>query len=101
MKVESMGKTLQVSELKELGHSNANVFRQTVLSALKKNTQTSIEVDLSETMFVDSSGLGALLELRQTCDGRYGAIRLRNPTPPVQQILEFTRMQNVFEIVNE
>jgi anti-sigma B factor antagonist len=100
MKVESTGETLQVSGLKELGESNASIFRQQVLSALKQN-QTKIDVDLSEMTFVDSRGLGALLEINQKFGGAHGAIRLKNPTPPVQQILEFTRMNSVFEIVKE
>lgn len=100
MKVETTGETLQVSGLKELGESNASIFRHQVLAALKKH-QTHIDVDLSEMTFVDSRGLGALLELKQTFDQQSGAIRLRNPSPPVQQILEFTRMNSVFEIVNE
>jgi anti-anti-sigma factor len=99
MKVETTGETLQVSGLKELGENNASIFRQQVLSALKKN-QTSIEVDLSEMHFVDSRGLAALLELKQSFVDEH-AVRLRNPSPPVQQILEFTRMSNVFDIVNE
>ncbi|MGZ4963238.1 MAG: STAS domain-containing protein [Limisphaerales bacterium] len=100
MKVETTGETLQVSGLKELGENNASIFRQEVLSALKKH-QKHIDVDLSEMTFVDSRGLGALLELKQTFDAQAGAIRLCNPTPPVQQILEFTRMNSVFEIVKE
>jgi anti-sigma B factor antagonist len=100
MKVETTGETLQVSGLKELGEGNATIFRQQVLSALKKH-QRKIDVDLSEMTFVDSRGLGALLELKQTFDEQSGAIRLRNPSPPVLQILEFTRMNSVFEIVNE
>jgi anti-sigma B factor antagonist len=100
MKVDSTGETLQVSGLKELGEKNAGLFRQEVLSALKKH-QKNIEVDLSEMTFVDSRGLGALLEINEKIAARPGAIRLRNPSPPVQQILEFTRMHNVFEIVNE
>ncbi len=100
MKVEMTGETLQVSGLKELGENNASIFRQEVLSALKKH-QKHIDVDLSEMTFVDSRGLGALLELKQTFDEQSGAIRLRNPSPAVQQILEFTRMNSVFEIVKE
>ena len=100
MKVEMTGETLQVSGLKELGENNATIFRQQVLSAFKKH-QKKIEVDLSEMTFVDSRGLAALLELQQSFEDQRGAIRLRNPSPPVQQILEFTRMNNVFEIVNE
>jgi anti-sigma B factor antagonist len=100
MKEETTGETLQVSGLKELGANNAGTFRQQMLSALKKH-QKWIDVDLSEMSFVDSRGLAALLELKKSFDEERGAIRLRNPSPPVQQILEFTRMNNVFEIVNE
>ena len=99
MKVQTTGETLQVSGLKELGENNAGIFRQQVLSALKLN-QTKIEVDLSEMSFVDSRGLAALLELKQSFDDEH-AVCLRNPSPPVQQILEFTRMSNVFDIINE
>jgi anti-anti-sigma factor len=100
MKVEMTGETLQVSGLKELGENNATIFRQQVLAACKKHHK-NVEVDLSEMTFVDSRGLAALLELNQSFDNQRGTIRLRNPSPPVQQILEFTRMNNVFEIVNE
>lgn len=99
MKVETTGETLQVSGLKELGENNVSIFRQQVLSALKQN-QTKVEVDLSELSFVDSRGLATLLELKQSFADEH-AVRLRNPSPPVQQILEFTRMSNVFDIVNE
>jgi anti-anti-sigma factor len=99
MKVETTGETLQVSGLKELGENNVGIFRQQVLSALKKH-QTKIEVDLSELRFVDSRGLATLLELKKSFTDDH-AVRLRNPSPPVQQILEFTRMNNVFDIVNE
>ena len=91
---------MQVSGLKELGEKNASIFRQLLLSAFKKH-QKGIDVDLSEMTFVDSRGLAALLELHQSCDDHGSAMRLRNPSPPVQQILEFTRMNNVFQIVNE
>jgi anti-sigma B factor antagonist len=99
MKVETTGETLQVSGLKELGENNASIFRQQVLAAIKKN-QTKIEVDLSELSFVDSRGLATLLELKKSFDDE-GAFCLRNPSPPVQQILELTRMSNVFDIVIE
>jgi anti-anti-sigma factor len=99
MKVQTTGETLQVSGLKELGENNAGIFRQQVLSALKQN-QTKLEVDLSELSFVDSRGLATLLELKKSFVDEH-AVSLRNPSPPVQQILEFTRMSNVFLIVNE
>jgi anti-sigma B factor antagonist len=58
-----------------------------------------IESDLSQTMFLDSCGLGALISLHKTTCSRNGLVRLINPTPPVQQILELTRMHRIFELV--
>lgn len=99
MKVEMQGETLNVSGIKELGAANSQLFRDEVKGALGEK-QKNIEIDLSETMFVDSCGLGALISLHKTTCNRNGTVRLLNPTPPVQQILELTRMHRIFEIVN-
>jgi anti-sigma B factor antagonist len=99
MKVETQGETLNVSGIKELGAANSQTFRDEVRGALGER-QKNIEIDLSETMFVDSCGLGALISLHKTTCNRNGTVRLLNPTPPVQQILELTRMHRIFEIVN-
>ncbi|MGZ8898980.1 MAG: STAS domain-containing protein [Limisphaerales bacterium] len=99
MKVESQGETLNVSGIKELGAANSQLFKDEVKGAFGE-LQKNIEIDLSETMFVDSCGLGALISLHKTTCNRNGIVRLMNPTPPVQQILELTRMHRIFEIVN-
>jgi anti-sigma B factor antagonist len=99
MKVEAQGETLNVSGIKELGAANSQLFRDQVKTALG-DIHKNIEIDLSETMFVDSCGLGALISLHKTTCNRNGTVRLLNPTPPVQQILELTRMHRIFEIVN-
>lgn len=98
MKVQTQGETVSITDLQELGSANANLFREQARAAMN-DTYRCIDVDLSETTFVDSCGLGALLSLQKTCVNRNGAVRLLNPTPPVQQILELTRMHRVFEIV--
>ena len=99
MKVEANGETLNVSEIKELGAANSQTFRDIVKGAMDE-AHRNIQIDLSETMFVDSCGLGALISLHKTTCNRNGTVRLMNPTPPVQQILELTRMHRIFEIVN-
>ncbi len=98
MKVHLNGETLNVTGLKELGASNSNLFRDQV-RAMLTDAHRYIEVDLSQTNFVDSCGLGALISLHKTTCSRNGQVRLLNPTPPVQQILELTRMHRIFEIV--
>ena len=98
MKLKALGQTLNVSGIKELGAANSQLFRDEVKAAL--TGEKNIDIDLSETTFVDSCGLGALISLHKTTCNRNGTVRLLNPTPPVQQILELTRMHRIFEIVN-
>lgn len=98
MKVQINGDTLNVTGIKELGASTSNSFRDQVRAALN-GAQKFIEIDLSQTSFLDSCGLGALISLHKTVCARNGMVRLLNPTPPVQQILELTRMHRIFDIV--
>ena len=92
------GSTLQVSSLKELNATNAAGFRDDIRAALAPPV-TTLDVDLSATTFLDSSGLGALIALHKTMVQRGGSVRLLNPTPTVLQILELTRLHRILEIV--
>jgi anti-sigma B factor antagonist len=100
IKVQIVGDTLNVGGVKELSAANANAFRDQVRGSLADRLK-NIDIDLSQTMFLDSCGLGALISLHKTACTRSGAVRLLNPTPPVQQILELTRLHRVFEIVKK
>jgi anti-sigma B factor antagonist len=99
MKVHARGETLAISGLKELAAANSQSFRDQVRAALSDG-QKNIEIDLSQTMFIDSCGLGALISLHKAACARQGQVRLLYPTPPVLQMLELTRMRRIFEIVN-
>ena len=98
MKLEIRGETLCISEIKELGTANFDDFRNQARATMTP-AQKDIDVDLSQTLFIDSCGLGALISLHKTACGRNGTVRLLHPTPPIQQILELTRMHRIFEIV--
>jgi anti-sigma B factor antagonist len=98
MKILTEGDTLRISEIQELAAANSNNFRDQARSAMTDG-QKNIEIDLSRTTFVDSCGLGALVALHKTACSRKGTVRLLNPVPSVQQILELTRMHRIFEIV--
>jgi anti-sigma B factor antagonist len=100
MKIQSDGDTLRTSGITELSAANANSFRDEARRAFGQS-QKNIEVDLSQAGAVDSCGLGALVALHKTAAARGGVLRLLNPTPPVQQILELTRMHRIFEIVKQ
>ena len=98
MKIQQQGTTLLVGGLTELNAANAPGFRDAVRSALTPQT-THLDVDLSETKFLDSSGLGALIALHKSVVANKGVLRILHPTPTAQQILELTRLHRVFEIV--
>ena len=99
MKIENLGQCLSISEIPELTAVNSAHFRDEV-SAVLPNSPSIIEIDLSQTRFVDSSGLGALFALYRATAQRNGVIlRLLNPRPEIQQLLELTQMQQLFEIV--
>jgi anti-sigma B factor antagonist len=98
MKIENVGDALRITAVNQLGAANANAFRDWVRENLA-DTQKNLELDLSETAFIDSCGLGALVALHKTACSRGGKLRLLNPQSPVQQILELTRMDHIFEIV--
>jgi len=100
MKLQNNGDTLRASAIAELHAANANALRDEMRRAFGQ-TQRNIEIDLSQTSAVDSCGLGALVALHKTAAARGGVLRLINPTPPVQQILELTRMHRIFEIIKE
>lgn len=87
--------------IRELNAANAQAFRTALARALSQDLQ-AIEIDLSQTQSVDGVGLGALVALYETAKEhrkREGfAIRLTNPTPTVQQMIELARLHHLFEI---
>lgn len=99
MKIENQGTCLSISDIHELTAVNSASFRDEVRAVLS-SAPPLIEIDLSQTRFVDSSGLGALFALyRATAQNNGVVLRLLNPRPEIRQLLELTQMQQLFEIV--
>ena len=98
MKVHVDKDTVVVTGVTELVAANSFAFRDQVRATMS-DSQRHIEIDLSGIHFIDSSGLGALIGLHKTTRGRNGLVRLLNPTPQVEQILQLTRTSRLFEVV--
>ncbi len=100
MKILQLDGTLNACEIQQLGAANAELFQEEMQAAMSPELK-AIEVDFTDTSFLDSHGLGALLLVHKTACNRHGDVPLRllNPQPSVQQILELTRMHRIFEIV--
>ena len=98
MKIEHLDTTLRVSVDAELSAAQAVEFRDGVRAVLQPQEMT-LDVDLAQITFIDSSGLAALIALHKTMCGRNGRMRVLRPAPAVLQILELTRLHQVMEIV--
>jgi anti-anti-sigma factor len=101
MNINQQNGTLSVTGIRELNAANAHAFRIALARALSDDLK-AIEIDLSQTQAVDGAGLGALVTLYETAKEhrkREGfAIRLTNPRPSVQQMIELARLHHLFEI---
>lgn len=89
---------LRVAGPAELNATNAGPFRDRVRTSLQPEHRR-LDLEFSGTWFVDSSGLGALISLHKLMISRGGQLRVIDPSPPVLQLLELTRMHRIFEIV--
>jgi anti-sigma B factor antagonist len=60
---------------------------------------SALEVDLAETEFIDSSGIGALLSLYKRLPPPNANVRLLRVRPPVQAVIDLLRLNRIFEVV--
>jgi anti-sigma B factor antagonist len=65
------------------------------LDALVSGGTHRIVVDLAETTFMDSSGLGALIAGLKTARQAGGDLRIARPTPAVTTVFELTNLDKV------
>ncbi len=56
-----------------------------------------VVLDLSEVMFIDSSGLGAVVAAKKLLNGAH-TLELAGLTPVVDKVFKLTRMDSVFSI---
>ena len=62
---------------------------------------SAIVLDLAHVTRIDAGGLGVLLELREQTQARGIEFRLMNVNGLVEQVLEITRLDSVFELSSE
>jgi anti-anti-sigma factor len=61
---------------------------------------TDVVLDCRALDFVDSKGIGGLLELKRCLEEAGGVLVLFAPSPTVRQTLEVTRLDQVFTVVD-
>lgn len=99
MNIQTNNDVLLLNKIQELTAVNADQVRSQAKEALAES-HTAMTVDLSETRFLDSSGLGALVGLHKVMCSRGGTFTLLNPSPVARQLLDLTRLHRILKITN-
>jgi anti-anti-sigma factor len=79
----------------EIDPSTADVLRHAVGEALDTHP-TAIAVDLAGVTFMDSTGIGALVQARKRAVAGGTALTVVDPQPSVRRILEITGLLGWF-----
>jgi anti-sigma B factor antagonist len=69
--------------------------------ALAREGRTSIVVDLSDVSYIDSGGIGALVQLYTELTARGGRLKLLHPSWASARVLQITHLTSVFEIFDD
>jgi anti-anti-sigma factor len=70
---------------------------RTMVDNLIASGATRIVINLEQVHYVDSAGLGALIELHRKAKARDGNLKLCNLRPNLRQALEIARLLPIFE----
>lgn len=81
-----------------LDASNTKDFKRDVAALVEPNAK--VVMDLSQVIFVDSSGCGAILSFLRQLKSAGGDLKLCAVTKPVRSLFELVRMHRVFDIFN-
>jgi anti-anti-sigma factor len=65
---------------------------------LKVEGETKLIVDLTDTEFCDSSGLGALLVANRLVSQNYGKLRVVSPSDKIKQLINITQLDRVLTL---
>jgi anti-sigma B factor antagonist len=72
---------------------------QASLSGLLQAESGTVIVDLSEVSFIDSTGLGALIEAEKRCGVAGKNLRLVVTAPHIRRLLELTGLDEILSLV--
>ncbi len=82
----------------EMDMAEEQRFTELVTDGVIADKPATVELDLSELRFMDSSGLRALLQARKAVETHGTRLVLADPQPAVRKVLEITLTMDRFEI---
>lgn len=97
---EQVSRTVVVAPQERIDAFNASHLREQ-LDTLLAGGAVNFVIDLSDTPFLDSSGMAVLVSLLKRARQAGGDVKLVKPSSEaVQRILQLTRFDKVFEMLD-
>jgi anti-sigma B factor antagonist len=84
----------------DLDLATVDTVRTAVNDALRDVACTGISLDLAEVTFIDSTGLGTLVAIRNLCRDRNITLVLRRPSPATRRLLQLSTLDIVFTVTD-
>ncbi|MEU4694530.1 STAS domain-containing protein [Actinoplanes sp. NPDC023714] len=91
--------TVTVTVLGEIDFSSADDVAQGIRDALVDWAPAALRVDLRDASFIDSTGLGALIEGYREATERGIAFSVVNPTETFRRVLVVTGLADFFGLI--
>jgi anti-sigma B factor antagonist len=92
---EKTADAVVVTPIGEIDRDTAPRLREVLEQAVQDAAGGTVEVDMANVSFMDSSGIGALLAGHQQAGSAGGTFRLRNPSEAVRSVLEITNVWRI------
>ena len=78
----------------------ASEFRE-ILNNIVQEQRYNFVIDLTDTIYMDSSGLGAIVSRIAATRANKGDIRLANPSKFVKELLDLTQLIRILKIYED
>lgn len=88
--------TATVSVRGEIDFINCDELAAAVRDAVTEWTPSAVRVDVRGATFIDSTGLGALIEGYKAASGAECGFVVTNPTPTFRRVLDITGLSDFF-----
>ena len=88
--------TATVTVVGEIDFSNADEVSQAIRNAVLAWSPPTVRVDLGRATFIDSAGLGALIEGYRAASAAKSHFAVINPSPGFRRVLTVTGLSELF-----
>ena len=98
--VQRDGRSCRIHLAGEIDMSSAPLLRKTLLEVIEVPFDKLL-IDLSQVGYIDSSGVGTIVELRRRIDRSGGDLLLAGLQDRVRSVFEITKLDKFFTIVDD